>query len=334
MKCFEQYLGNLDAMTTESNGEKIKSYIHPTLKNLGVINVVLLREAVAPVVFRNAEQEITDIEVDGEVYVRAVPNKFKYPEKNRGMQILRAYNVGGRLPQNKTVIGKKQSVSEVYDLNTFVFGDSAMREKNVLPVKSGVNYSDGLSLLPKHQCVDQTFHNRAFEDGTLFDAESKKNSDNLFNRHFITPGTLMVQVLSSQGRLLPPEALDHLLLSIGVAGTYGGQTSVTGTNIRTSIVGVYGAKFERPASSPYEIIKALARYEADLTEPNEAEAAIHQMLSEAYETAMDGKEARDYQTELVSRFENQDPSLEAQYKKAALKVGDLFDNWFGTGKKS
>lgn len=333
MKRFELYLGNLDKMTGESKG-KTGSYVHPALKNLGIVNVVLLREAVAPVVFRNAEQEITDIEVDGEAYVRAVPNKFKYPEKNRGMQILRAYKVGGRLPQNKTVIQKNQAVSQVYDLNTFVFGDSWMQGETVFPVKSAVNYSDGLSLLPKHQCVDQTFHNRAFEDGTLFDAESNQISTNIFNRHFITPGTLMVQTLSTQGRLLPPEALDHLLLSIGVAGTYGGQTSVTGTNIRTSIVGVYGAKFERPASSPYEIIKALARYEADLAEPSEAEAAIHQMLSEAYETSMDGKEARDYQTELVSRFEGQDPALEEQYKKAALKVRDLFDNWFGTGKKS
>ena len=331
MKRFADYLGNLDRLTTESQGEK-NTYIHPALKNLGVVNVVLLREAVAPVVFRNAEQEITDIEINGEAYVRAVPNKFKYPEKNRGMQILRAYGVGGRQPQNKTVFGKKQKISEVYDLNTLVFGDSSVHDSRVLPVKSGVNYSDGLSLLPKFQCVDETFHNRATEDGTLFDAETSKNSDNLFTRHFVVPGTLMVQVLSSQGRLLPPEALDHLLLSIGVAGTYGGQTSVTGTNIRTIIVGVYAAKFERPDTSPYEIVKTLCQSSVDCANAAMICTKLHERLAATHEQSMDGAQATDYRTDLVTRFEKGDSDLESQYQRAAQMVGDLFDNWFGTGK--
>lgn len=331
MKRFASYLGNLNQLITESQGEKT-SYIHPALKNLGVVNIVLLREAVAPVVFRNAEQEITDIEINGEAYVRAVPNKFKYPEKNRGMQILRAFGMGGRQPQNKTIFAKKQKISEVYDLNTFVFGDSSVHDSRVLPVKSGVNYSDGLSLLPKFQCVDETFHNRAAEDGTLFDPENKKNSENLFTRHFIVPGTLMVQVLSTQGRLLPPEAIDHLLLSVGVAGTYGGQTAVTGTNIRTSLVGVYAAKFERPDTSPYEIVKTLSENKVDGSNAATVCEKLHGLLAAAHEQSISGEEAAAYQTDLVSRFENGDSDLKSQYQRVTQKVGELFDNWFGTGK--
>lgn len=81
------------------------------LKNLGCISVVLIREAIAPVVFRNAEQEITDIEWLNDLYVRAVPNKFKYIERGRGLQVLRALGVGGKQAQNKTVLYKGQKPS-------------------------------------------------------------------------------------------------------------------------------------------------------------------------------------------------------------------------------
>lgn len=84
MKALAPYLANINALTTESPIDDKKTYIHPKLKNLGSISLVLIREAVAPVVFRNAEQEITDIEWLDDLYVRAVPNKFKYIERNRG----------------------------------------------------------------------------------------------------------------------------------------------------------------------------------------------------------------------------------------------------------
>lgn len=331
MQRFDSYLGNMDELTDESQAEK-GTYIHPKLKNLGVLSLVVLREAVAPVIFRNSEQEITDIEINGEAHVRAVPNKFKYPEKSRGMQILRAYGLGGRLPQNKTAFTKKQKVSDVYDLNTFVFGDSAVHDSRVLSVKSGMLYSDGLSLLPKYKCVDETFHNRAMEDGTLFDAENQKNSDNLFNRHFILPGTLMVQTISTVGRLQTREALDHLLLSMGVAGAYGGQTSVTGTNIRTRLVGLYAARFERPHTSPYEMVKYLAKESVDGADPAGVCHALNELLAMVHEEHMTGAEVAAYQQALTARFEREDAELEDQYRYAAENVGDLFDNWFGTGK--
>ena len=336
MKRFAPYLGDIDGLVTaspsETKGKKDEEYIHPALKNLGCVTLVTIREAVAPVVFRNAEQEITDIEIMDEPYVRAVPNKFKYPEKGRGLQILRAYGVGGRLPQNKTILRKNQKPSDAYDLNTLVFGDSTTHDTRILPVRAGVNYSDGLSLLPKHLCVDESFHNRAMEDGTLFDAESKKNSDNLFTRHFILPGTLMVQVLSTRGKVLPMEGLDHLLLSMGIAGAYGGQTSTTGVNIHSRLVGIYGSRFERAVASPYEVVKAMSGNGAGLKDASGVVGKLHDLLSPLHETAMGPGEADAYQRKLVERFEADDADLKDQYVQAAPKVADLFDNWFGTGK--
>lgn len=340
MERFVTYLADIEKLTQESQSDK-KIYVHPALKNLGCVSIVLLREAIAPVVFRNAEAEITDIEIVDDAYIRAVPNKFKYPEKGRGLQILRALKVGGRMPQNKNALFKGQKPSDAFDLNTLVFGDSINHENRVLPVKAAVNYSDGLSLLPKALCVDETFHNRAAEDGTLFDAEDKKNSDNLFNRYFIKPGTLIVQVLSTRGRVLPPIGLKHLLLCVGLAGSYGGQTSLTGTNIRTRMVGIYGGKFEQVISSPYELIKKLRDAgEETLCDPERAIRALHKLLAPAHETMMGPEAAQDQVEALISVF-NEDGWLATEYREAAPKVANLFDQWFGkddarkeeTGKK-
>ncbi len=326
MKALAPYLASIDGLTTESPIDDKKTYIHPKLKNLGSVSLVLIREAVAPVVFRNAEQEITDIEWLDDLYVRAVPNKFKYIERNRGLQILRALGVGGRLPQNKTVLYKGQNPSDAFDLNTLVFGDSANYDNRVLPVRAAVNYSDALSLLPKDKCVDETFHNRAMEDGTLFDAESKKNSDNLFTRHFIKPGTLMVQVLSTRGQVLPEIGLKHLLLSVGMAGSYGGQTSVTGINIRTHVVGLYGGKFEQAITSPYELLRALQG--RDGNDVMAAKASLHELLQAAHDLAIQGAEIAAWQAELIAAFNQSGSELEQEYKQAQPKVAKLFDQWF------
>ncbi len=329
MEKFASYLADINELVETSVANDKEQYIHPRRKNLGCLSLVLIREAIAPVVFRNLEQEITDIEIGDDVYVRGVPNKFKYPERGRGLQVLRAFGVGGRFPQNKTVLTKNQKPSDAYDLNTLVFGDSANQDNRILPVRTATNYSDALSLLPKHLCVEETFHNRAFEDGTLFDAATKRNSENLFTRHFIRPGTLMVQVLSTQGRVLPIEGLDHLLLSIGLAGAYGGQTGVTGVNIRTHMVGLYGARFERAETSPYEIVKKLDCDRADFAT---VIPALHAQLSSIHEVFMGSSALVDYQARLIDLFIAKDPGLASQYEAAARKVGHLFDSWFGTGK--
>ncbi len=332
MQQFAAILGDLDRLTESvQKNDKNETYICPALKNLGCVSIVLLREAIAPVIFRNAEAEITDIDIGDDVYVRAVPNKFKYPERGRGLQILRYYGLGGRMPQNKTVLFKGQKPSDAFDLNTLVFGDSANQENRVLPVKAAVNYSDALSLEPKHLCVDETFHNRAMEDGTLFDAEDKKNSDNLFTRHFIKPGTLLVQVLSTRGRLLPPLGLKHLLLCIGLAGVYGGQTSLTGVNIRTRIAGIYGGHFEQALTSPYELVKALAAKPGlEKSDPEAIITVLHELLAPLHpKAAMASAEVHDWLNILLKDFEDNTPTLREEYQKGAQRVAGLFDEWFG-----
>ena len=323
---FNPYLndGDLVEEVTAANGRD--TYVMPSRRNAGHVAVALIREIVAPTVFRNAEEEITDIEDrDGTRRVRATPSKFKFGERGRGLLVLRAWNVGGRLPQNRTSVGDAMPIKKALDLNTLVFGDSAMLGTRVLPVKAAVQYSDALSTIPYRDAVGESFHHRGDETGTLWDAEGKKNTENLFTRHFILPGTLLIQILTSNGRQLPPIGLEHLLLSLGLAGSYGGQTSVTGVNVRTHIAGIFGSRLEVPISSPYELLRELPDSEVSV---KELATAVAKAMTDQYRTHAAADEASAYQRQLVDSFERDDPELRERYEEAAPKIASLFEQHF------
>ena len=319
--------GDLVEEMVGANGKD--TYVMPARRNAGHVAIALIREITAPAVFRNAEEEITDIaDQDGVRRVRATPSKFKFGERGRGLLVLRAWNVGGRLPQNRTAVGNRMPLRDAFDLNTLVFGDSAMSGTRVLPVKAAVQYSDALSTVPYRDAVGESFHHRGDETGTLWDAENKRNTENLFTRHFVLPGTLLVQVLTSNGRQLPPIGLDHLLLSLGLAGSYGGQTSVTGVNIRTHIAGIFGARLETPLSSPYELLRELrdAHTVSDLCD------GIVETMTSHYQIHADTAESSAHQRQLVDAFERDDADLRSRYEQAAPQIADLFEQHFTSRK--
>ena len=324
---FNAYLNDGDLVEEVVGADGNKLYVMPARRNAGHVAIALIREVVAPTVFRNAEEEITDIEdLDGVRRVRATPSKFKFGERGRGLLVLRAWNVGGRMPQNRTAVGDRMPIRDAFDLNTMVFGDSAMRGTRVLPVKASVQYSDALSTAPYRDVVNESFHNRGDETGTLWDAEEKKNSDNLFTRHFVRPGALLVQVLTSNGRQLPPIGLDHLLLSLGLAGSYGGQTSVTGVNVRTHIAGIFASRLETPMASPYELLRKLP----DGVEPvDDLVGAVEQAMKESNQVHAGAEETSAYQRQLVQAFEQDDAALRQRYEEGAAKVADMFEKHFG-----
>ena len=324
------FLGDANAMIAESStGSQDRTYIHPALKNAGSVSLVLVREAIAPAIIRNQDEEMTDIDIAGERHLRATPSKFKHKEKGRGLQILRHFGVGGRFPQNRIVVNEKDAPSTALDINAFVFGESANRGKNVLPVKAAVMYSHGVGLQPYDVCVGQTFHNRANESGTLWNDEEKKNSNNIFTRHFVKPGAVYIQTLSTSGRLMPLEALVHLLLSVGEAGAYGGQTSLTGTNFRTRIVGAYASRFEHASTVPDEIVKALRDQHQDLHVNVDAVVnAIHAIAAPGHNVVLTGAAMETERARLMAALSANDPALAAMYEGFAPQVGTLFDAWF------
>ena len=319
----EPFLGRLEALTATAQHAK-GEYVLPALRNLGSVTIPMIREVIAPASFRNEQSEITDIEVGGVRRVRAVANKFKYGERQRGLQVLRFFAAGGACPQNRTELPKNGTAGAVFDLNTVVFGDSTDAAGKVLPVKASALYSDAVSLAPYADCVGKTFHNRAAEDGTLFDAETKKNSSNLFERHFLEPGTLLVQTVTFNGRTAPLEAIEHFLLCVGLAGAYGGQTSIYGINVRTHLAGIYGAPFEREISSPYVLVEALKERDnlADVIQ------ALANLFSDRFPASVGPAEAGDLLSQLLAKVETDDADLRARYVDGQRQIAAFFDAWF------
>lgn len=251
------YLADLESMIEDYLDENGKVYIAPARKELGVLCIPIVREIIAPATFRQEEPEPLTAVVQGESYVRAGANKFKYAERSRGLQTLRTLRIGGLLPQNRSLIPRGVSAGDYLDLTSFLFGDSANTAGRVLSATAAAKYSCALSTEPEALCVDSTFHNRANEWGTLYDAVNKKNSDNLFDRIFVQPGTLMVQILTFTGKVAPAEIIDFALACLAEPIASGGQTAITGVNVRTHVAGVYGGRFEKAINSPYILLPAV-----------------------------------------------------------------------------
>lgn len=331
IKDLTPFLGNIDALLSEAQG-KDKVYAQPALKNLGSVTLLVLREVISPASFRNADAEITDIEVAGERHVRAVANKFKFGERARGLQVVRFFGAGGNLAQNKSVLRKGDRPGDIFDMNTLVFGDSANSTnpsvKGPIPVKAAAQYSDAISLQGYDASVDRTFHNRASEDGTLFNAEEKKPSVNIFERHFVKPGTLLLQAISLNGRTAPIEALDHLLLSIGLAGAYGGQTSIYGVNVKNHVVALCGGRFERELASPYALLSALNAAGADLSTASSAAEAIRGLAGECWPVMVHGDDVVAHQKAMIAGLEVDDAAMREVYLTSKSKIGHYFNMWF------
>ena len=321
------YLGDLNALVLFSRDKKGREYAQPALKNLGSVVVPVLRETISPAIFRNAEAEITDITYCGVRRIRAVANKFKFGERSRGLQVLRQFEAGGRQPQNRTLFDKDARPSTAYDMNTLVYGDSANHGNRVLPVKATAQYSDAVSVQDYASATDVTFHNRAAEDGTLFDAQRKENSSNIFERHFVKPGTFFLQTIAFNGRTAPIEALKHFLLCLGLAGAYGGQTSIYGINVRNHVMGIYAGRFERDIASPYAALeKSGLGNDSTLGSASEE---LHELFSAVYPVRVDAGAVSGLQNRMIDAVEKDDDDLKQHYHKAQVRTGEFFDQWFG-----
>lgn len=307
-----------------------KPYAMPALPQAQCIAIPLLREAIAPLLVRNNDaDEITDMVLAGQNRVRIIASKTKGVERRRGAQILRALGMGGRAAANKAFVPKGKKPSDVFDLNSFVFGDSGTGiiggKEFVLPIHSAVLYSDAISIQPKRAIIHSVFRTGGIaEDGGNFDAEEKKSSSNIFTTYAVNPGALFVQCLVLPGRRLTLAAFQHLLLAVGMSGAYGGATAMTGTNLRTRCAGIYWGRLERAINAPQEMLQAIG----ETNDPQEAVRALEKAFTASYPHHIERIESEQAIADLIVRFENSSPELLAQYASASEQVAALFDAWF------
>jgi hypothetical protein len=268
-----------------------------------------------------------------------IASKTKGVEKRRGSQILRSLGLGGRAAANKAYIKKGASAGEIFDLNTFVFGDSANSERWIYPVHAAVLYSDALSIQGLEQpIIDDVFRQGGIsEEHVSFDAQTHQTSSNIFTTRAVLPNTIFVQSLVMIGKRMTREALDHLLLSMGLAGSYGGATATTGTNIKTHLCGVYWGAFERSINAPQEMLLALKNLENEHPlDVGEVIAYLQQAFSNpetGYRHHITAEQLHAYVSQLIEAFETDDKILLDGYHKASEQMRDLFDAWFTSTSK-
>jgi len=297
----------------------------PALPQAQCIVIPLIRETIAPLIIRNNDADmVTDMFAANQLRVRMIASKSKGVEKRRGNQILRSLGVGGKAAANKAYIKEKQPASEVFDLNTFVFGDSANSAAKAIYLL----YSDALSV----QGLDQPLIDSVFRQGGIseefvsFDAQTHKTSSNIFTTRSVLPGTLFVQSIVMIGKRMTREAFNHLLLSIGMAGAYGGATATTGTNLKTHLCGIYWGAFERSINAPQEMLIALG----EQSKPTVADMVdkLEETFGEAYQNTISASELDNHVNKLVQDFEINDSQLVKEYHQASEQMKGLFDAWF------
>ncbi|OUD13072.1 hypothetical protein [Thioflexithrix psekupsensis] len=312
----------------------------PRLPEAQCIVIPVVREVIAPILIRNNDTEsITDILAAGQRRVRMIASKTKGVERRRADQILRILGTGGKMAANKGYIRKERQVGDVFDLSTYVFGYSANAnlgggKDTICSVHSAVLYSDALSIQAISELTDNVFRQGGIsEEFVTFDAEDKTTSPKIFKTHAVLPPALLVQTLVMTGNRMTCEALNHLLLSIGLSGAYGGATATTGTNLKTHLCGIYWGKLERPVNAPEEILKAIGQP----TTPHEAVEKIEQLMrdpeqgypfSAATEQLSSAAYLQNYVKELIHQFETDQPELKAAYQKAEAQMRELFNAWF------
>ena len=308
----------------------------PILPEAQCIVIPVVREVVAPILIRNNDADmVTDMRAAGKLRVRMIASKTKGVERRRGSQILRSIGLGGWTAANKAYIKRGASAGDIFDLNTFVFGDSANGDANAIyPVHAAVLYSDALSIQGLEEpIVDDVFRQGGIsEDSVSFDAQAQKTSSNIFTTRAVLPNTVFVQSMVMLGRRMTREALNHLLLAMGLAGSYGGATATTGTNIKTHLCGIYWGAFERSINAPQEMLLAINNVE--IQQPMDVAkviAGLEQVFSDpemGYRHHITAEQLRVYVSQLIEAFETDDNMLLDGYRNASEQMRELFDAWF------
>lgn len=307
----------------------------PVLPQAQCIVIPVLREVVSPINIRNDDpRAITELFYKGTTRARAIATKFKSIEKRRGAQLLRSIGLGGKYPANKAYFSDSTKAGEVLDLNSFVFGESSMREKAVIPVHAAVLYSDGISTGDIHS-GDRTLSvfrtGGIAEDGGNYDIETKTSSNNIFTEISVAPGVCFLQVLVLLGKRISQVGLNHLLLSIGLAGAYGGSTATTGTNIKTHIIGMFAGQFERDINAP---LVSIERAKLDGSESaEEAVSRLERLYSESYPISVSSDKTSKLLKDLFKAVEQNEEALLEEYKKESVAVKALFTAWFEEPEK-
>lgn len=210
--------------------------------------IAVLREAIAPFIDRSEDPEETiSIRVNGKEIIEVPARKMKSKEKLAGLRLCRAYGVIDASYEYNAV----KTQAEIANPNSVLFGDSVVEQSETAMLPSRVKYSSSYSIRERVKLTTKLTHNALSEQGTMWNREDKKFRQSLFSTEYILPGTLFPSFIVIDDPT--PESLVHILMCLRET-RYGAQTSITGPNIKNTIVAIFGCQNEPPVTS-YTITK-------------------------------------------------------------------------------
>lgn len=275
--------------------------------------IAVLREVIAPFIDRSEDPEETiSIRVNGREIIEVPARKMKSKEKLAGLRLCRAYGVVDASYEYNAV----KTQAEIANPNSVLFGDSVVEQSETAMLPSRVKYSSSYSLRERVKLTTKLTHNALSEQGTMWNREEKKFRQSLFSTEYVLPGTLFPSFIVIDDPT--PESLVHILMCLRET-RYGAQTSITGPNIKNTIVAILGCQNEPPVTS-YTITKNHPELQESKDLRADVIKTIIQDLSGTNGKLLSGKPLEDF---LVEANKLDGNSMKAIYAKLKQDAVDL-----------
>jgi CRISPR-associated protein Csc2 len=298
------------AQTTKSESTQVPVFGQNNAKRLVI---AVLREVIAPFIDRSEDPEETiSIRVNGREIIEVPARKMKSKEKLAGLRLCRAYGVVDASYEYNDV----KTLAEIANPNSVLFGDSIVGQSDVAMLPSRVKYSSSYSLRERVKLTTKLTHNALSEQGTMWNREDKKFRQSLFSTEYILPGTLFPSFIVIDDPT--PESLIHILMCLRET-RYGAQTSITGPNIKNTIVAILGCQNEPPVTS-YTITKNHPELQESKDLRTDVIKTIIQDLSGTNGKLLSGKPLEDF---LVEANKLDGNSMKAIYARLKLDAVSL-----------
>lgn len=301
--------------TASLTEEKTKSEIIPVFgqNNAKRLVVAVLREVIAPFIDRSEDPEETiSVRVNGREIIEVPARKMKSKEKLAGLRLCRAYGVVDASYEYNAV----STQAEMMNPNSVLFGDSVVVQSESAMLPSRVKYSSSYSLRERVKLTTKLTHNALSEQGTMWDRDKGKHRQSLFSTEYVLPGTIFPSFIVIDDPT--PESLIHILMCLRET-RYGAQTSITGPNMKNTVVAILACQNEPPVTS-YTITKNHPELQESKNLRADALKAIIQDLSGTNGKLLSDKNLEDFLAE-IDKFDGN--SMKAIYAKLKQDAVDL-----------
>ncbi|MDP3106315.1 MAG: type I-D CRISPR-associated protein Cas7/Csc2 [Candidatus Methanoperedens sp.] len=296
------------AQTTKS--ESIPIFGQNNAKRLVI---AVLRETIAPFIDRSEDPEETiSIRVNEREIIEVPARKMKSKEKLAGLRLCRAYGVVDASYEYNAV----KTQAEMANPNSVLFGDSVVEQSETAMLPSRVKYSSSYSIRERVKLTTKLTHNALSEQGTMWNRVDKKFRQSLFSTEYILPGTLFPSFIVIDDPT--PESLVHILMCLRET-RYGAQTSITGPNIKNTIVAILGCQNEPPVTS-YTITKNHPELQESKDLRADVIKTIIQDLSGTNGKLLSGKPLEDFLVEANKLDGNSMKAIYAKLKNDAVEL--------------